>query len=191
MIFVGIESPRAASLEETKKTQNLREDIVTSVHRIQAAGIEVMAGMIVGFDNDDASIFEEQFRFIQEARIPISMTGMLNALPRRPHARLQKWADSSPSRRRPVRVHQHHPQRHVAARKYEGCALLNCLYDYRKPPARVADPEPRSVARDGHWRGVTISPGRPDPVELRPRASPPGVVDLSLLERLAPPAGVA
>jgi hypothetical protein len=46
--------------------------------------------MIVGFDNDDASIFEEQFRFIQEARIPISMTGMLNAVPKTPlHRRLK------------------------------------------------------------------------------------------------------
>ena len=90
VVFVGIESPRAASLQETNKTQNMREDIVTSVHRIQAAGIEVMAGMIVGFDNDDPSIFEEQFRFIQEARIPISMTGMLNAVPKTPlHARLK------------------------------------------------------------------------------------------------------
>jgi radical SAM superfamily enzyme YgiQ (UPF0313 family) len=90
VIFVGIESPRKASLQETKKTQNMREDIVTSVHRIQAAGIEVMAGMIVGFDADDPSIFEEQFRFIQEARIPISMTGMLNAVPKTPlHARLK------------------------------------------------------------------------------------------------------
>ena len=84
IIFVGIESPRVASLEETKKHQNVREDILTSVHRIQRAGIQVMAGMIVGFDNDDPSIFEEQFRFIQDARIPISMTGMLNALPKTP-----------------------------------------------------------------------------------------------------------
>ena len=82
--FVGIESPRRASLEESGKTQNTREDLVTSVHRIQAAGIQVMAGMIVGFDNDDPGIFDEQFRFIQEARIPISMTGMLNALPKTP-----------------------------------------------------------------------------------------------------------
>jgi radical SAM superfamily enzyme YgiQ (UPF0313 family) len=89
-IFVGIESPRAASLQETKKTQNIREDILTSVHRIQQAGIEVMAGMIVGFDHDDASIFDEQFDFIQDARIPISMTGMLNAMPKTPlHARLK------------------------------------------------------------------------------------------------------
>jgi hypothetical protein len=69
----------------------MREDIVAAVHRIQAAGIEVMAGMIVGFDSDDPSIFEEQFRFIQRARIPISMTGMLNAVPRTPlHARLKE-----------------------------------------------------------------------------------------------------
>ncbi|HTR01654.1 MAG TPA: radical SAM protein [Thermoanaerobaculia bacterium] len=90
-IFVGIESPRAASLEETHKTQNLRESILDSVHRIQESGIEVMAGMIVGFDNDDPSIFEEQFQFIQEARIPVSMTGMLNALPKTPlYDRLKK-----------------------------------------------------------------------------------------------------
>jgi radical SAM superfamily enzyme YgiQ (UPF0313 family) len=89
-IFVGIESPRKASLEETKKHQNVREDILTSVHRIQRAGIQVMAGMIVGFDNDDPSIFEEQFQFIQDARIPISMTGMLNAMPKTPlYTRLQ------------------------------------------------------------------------------------------------------
>jgi radical SAM superfamily enzyme YgiQ (UPF0313 family) len=90
-IFIGIESPRAASLQETHKTQNLRENILDSVHRIQRAGIEVMAGMIVGFDNDDPSIFDEQFHFIQEARIPVSMTGMLNAVPKTPlHQRLKE-----------------------------------------------------------------------------------------------------
>src|SRR6476646_3630303 len=90
-IFIGIESPRASSLQETKKNQNLRENLLDSVHRIQRAGLEVMAGMIVGFDNDDHAIFEEQFRFIQEARIPVSMTGMLNALPKTPlHKRLKE-----------------------------------------------------------------------------------------------------
>ena len=89
-VFVGIESPRAASLAESNKAQNMREDLLTAVHGIQAASIQVMAGMIDGFDSDDASIFEEQFRFIQDARIPISMTGMLNAMPRTPlHARLK------------------------------------------------------------------------------------------------------
>jgi len=57
----------------------------------QSYGIQVQAGMIVGFDNDDESIFEEQLRFIQEARIPVSMTGMLQAMPKTPlHDRMAK-----------------------------------------------------------------------------------------------------
>jgi radical SAM superfamily enzyme YgiQ (UPF0313 family) len=83
-IFIGIESPRKASLAESKKTQNMRGDLVENVRRVQSYGIQVQAGMIVGFDHDDASIFEEQLRFIQEARIPVSMTGMLQAMPKTP-----------------------------------------------------------------------------------------------------------
>jgi radical SAM superfamily enzyme YgiQ (UPF0313 family) len=134
VVFVGIESPRAASLQETNKTQNMREDIVTSVHRIQGAGIEVMAGMIVGFDNDDPSIFQEQFRFIQEARIPISMTGMLNAVPKTPlHARLKAAgrliADSVGDQFVFTNVV---PRGMSRLELYEGYrALLNRLYDYR------------------------------------------------------------
>jgi radical SAM superfamily enzyme YgiQ (UPF0313 family) len=83
-VFIGIESPRKQSLKETRKTQNMRGDLVESVRKIQSYGIQVQAGMIVGFDGDDESIFEEQLRFIQEARIPVSMTGMLQAMPKTP-----------------------------------------------------------------------------------------------------------
>lgn len=83
-IFVGIETPRMESLKETKKHQNTRGDPVENVRRIQSYGIQVQAGMIVGFDHDDPRIFGEQLRFIQEARIPVSMTGLLQALPKTP-----------------------------------------------------------------------------------------------------------
>jgi len=90
-MFIGIESPRKASLLETNKTQNMRGDLVENIRKIQSYGIQVQGGMIVGFDNDDHSIFEEQLRFIQEARIPVSMTGMLQAMPKTPlHARMEK-----------------------------------------------------------------------------------------------------
>jgi radical SAM superfamily enzyme YgiQ (UPF0313 family) len=90
-IFIGIESPRRDSLQETRKSQNLRGDMLSNLHRIQSYGIQVQAGMIVGFDADDESIFEEQLAFIQAARIPVSMTGMLQALPKTPlHARVMK-----------------------------------------------------------------------------------------------------
>ncbi|MCL4683615.1 B12-binding domain-containing radical SAM protein [Myxococcota bacterium] len=83
-VFVGIESPRRESLQESKKMQNIRGDLVESVRRIHSYGIQVQAGMIVGFDADDPTIFDEQLRFIQDARIPVSMTGMLQAMPKTP-----------------------------------------------------------------------------------------------------------
>ncbi|MGE5277377.1 MAG: B12-binding domain-containing radical SAM protein [Acidobacteriota bacterium] len=139
-IFIGIESPRAASLQETHKTQNLRESLLDSVHRIQRAGIEVMAGMIVGFDNDDPSIFDEQFRFIQEARIPVSMTGMLNAMPKTPlHERLKQAgrliAESVGDQFVFTNII---PQGMSRAQLYDGYkTLLQRLYSYRNYRRRV------------------------------------------------------
>src|SRR5262249_42955366 len=86
-VFVGIESPNEASLRETRKLQNLRArggTMLDKVHRIQDAGIEVWCGVIVGFDNDDPSIFEAQREFVQQARIINAIVNMLVAIPRTP-----------------------------------------------------------------------------------------------------------
>ncbi len=40
--------------------------------------------MIMGFDSDDTTIFDRQIEFIQKARIPYSMSGMLYAIPKTP-----------------------------------------------------------------------------------------------------------
>ena len=80
-VFIGIETPEKASLEETGKTQNLKNDLLESVKRIQKKGIEVMAGFIVGFDSDPEDVFDRQLTFIQEAAIPQAMVGLLTALP--------------------------------------------------------------------------------------------------------------
>jgi radical SAM superfamily enzyme YgiQ (UPF0313 family) len=92
-VFIGIESPNDKSLKETKKLQNIRPQagtIAERVRRIQDAGLEVWCGMILGFDNDDASIFAAQARFLQEARISSAMIGMLAAIPKTPlYSRLQ------------------------------------------------------------------------------------------------------
>lgn len=89
--FIGIETPRKASLEETLKTQNLRTDLLTAVETIQSQGIQVYPGMIVGFDSDDAAIFEEQMDFINEAHIPNPLYNKLGALPGTPlHERLRR-----------------------------------------------------------------------------------------------------
>lgn len=90
-VFVGIESPNEESLRETRKLQNLRRGgtMVEKVHRIQEAGMEVWAGLILGFDNDDERIFAAHRRFVGAARISMAMVGMLSAIPTTPlHARL-------------------------------------------------------------------------------------------------------
>ena len=84
-VFIGIETPRQASLEETKKFQNMRGDsLAAKLARIQDAGLDINAGFIVGFDSDDQQIFEDQFRFIQDNGITLAMVGMLQAIPRTP-----------------------------------------------------------------------------------------------------------
>ncbi len=79
-VFLGIETPVEESLKEAQKSQN-RGNLLDSVKRIQSYGMEVMAGFIVGFDNDPEDIFERQIEFIRQSAIPLAMVGMLNALP--------------------------------------------------------------------------------------------------------------
>ena len=89
-VFIGIESPRKSSLAETHKTQNEKLDLVQAIHTIQSHNLFVMAGMIVGFDNDDRTIFDEQYEFCQKAQIPIIMNNALIATPKTPLARRLK-----------------------------------------------------------------------------------------------------
>jgi radical SAM superfamily enzyme YgiQ (UPF0313 family) len=98
-VFIGIESPDPASLKETLKTQNLREDMLTSVQRIYSYGIDVLGGFIIGFDNDTLETFDHQYRFITESGIQSAMIGLLTAMPRTPlYERLQKEGRLIPSR---------------------------------------------------------------------------------------------
>lgn len=80
-VFVGIESPDPDVLVATRKKQNTRRDIAASVHKIYEAGIFVLAGFIVGFDEEKGSVADPISDLIEEAAIPVSMAGLLFALP--------------------------------------------------------------------------------------------------------------
>ena len=80
-VFTGIESPDPDVLVAMQKKQNIRRDIAENVHRIQAKGIFVMAGFIVGFDNDPVGVSAAMIDLIEEAAIPMSTVGLLYALP--------------------------------------------------------------------------------------------------------------
>lgn len=91
MVFVGLESPDESILQQTQKKQNVNHDMITSVDRIQRSGIEVMAGFILGFDNESEDIFDRQIEFIDRSAIPMSMIGLMMALPNTQlYRRLQK-----------------------------------------------------------------------------------------------------
>ena len=78
-VFIGIETPNEASLKECSKSQNTSRDLVAAVKKLHNRGLEVMAGFIVGFDNDPATIFKTQINFIQNSGIVTAMVGLLNA----------------------------------------------------------------------------------------------------------------
>jgi radical SAM superfamily enzyme YgiQ (UPF0313 family) len=80
-VFIGIETPSTECNRAAGKMQNVKADLLAGVRRIQEHGIEVMGGFILGFDQDPPEIFEKQIAFIKEAAIPVSMVGILTALP--------------------------------------------------------------------------------------------------------------
>ncbi|MGZ3474479.1 MAG: B12-binding domain-containing radical SAM protein [Polyangiales bacterium] len=80
-VFIGIETPDAEALKRTRKKQNVGVDIRAALDKLTGAGLEVMAGFIVGFDGDGEGSFEAQRELLADAPLPLAMTGLLTALP--------------------------------------------------------------------------------------------------------------
>jgi radical SAM superfamily enzyme YgiQ (UPF0313 family) len=80
-VFLGVETPDAASLETAQKLQNTRSSLEESVECITAAGLRVMAGFIIGFDGERKGAGHRIVDFVTSTGIPHAMMGMLQALP--------------------------------------------------------------------------------------------------------------
>lgn len=80
-VFLGIETPSYDSLKDCGKYQNTNIDLVESIRTIQAHGMQVMGGFILGFDKDPDDIFDAMIDYIQKTGIVTAMVGLLNALP--------------------------------------------------------------------------------------------------------------
>ncbi len=80
-VFVGIETPSHESLRETRKHINTTGSIADKVAKIQARGIQIMSGFIIGFDADPDDIAQRMSDCIQDMGIPQAMIGLLTALP--------------------------------------------------------------------------------------------------------------
>ena len=79
VLFLGVETVRRASLLEVNKVHNLKYDIDERVNKISRYGIMPFLGMIVGFDHDDESVFNELYDFIARTNSPIAGISLLNA----------------------------------------------------------------------------------------------------------------
>lgn len=80
-IFIGIETPSEESLKVSHKTQNLKKNLLNTIHLIHSKGFIISGGFIVGFDTDDTTIFKRQIQFIQDSGIPLPIVNILKAPP--------------------------------------------------------------------------------------------------------------
>lgn len=78
-LFIGIETPRKKSLIACNKRHNLKVEMIDAIKKIQSRGMFIVAGMIVGFDTDDITIFEEQRQFLIKSGITLPLINLLVA----------------------------------------------------------------------------------------------------------------
>ena len=80
-LFVGIETADKDLLVRTQKKQNTRNPIDAAVHRLNAHGMVVTAGFILGFDGEAHGAAASIVDCVESAGIPMAMVGLLTALP--------------------------------------------------------------------------------------------------------------
>ena len=89
--YIGIESSSAEALKGANKKQNLKSDMRTDVAKIYSYGINVMSGLIVGFDSDGPNIFGRHVDFCNALALPVCNSYVLSAPEGTPlRARLEK-----------------------------------------------------------------------------------------------------
>ena len=80
-VFLGLETPDAESLALTRKHQNNRGSMGEAVKTLGDAGLRVMAGFIIGFDNEKPGAGDRIVQFIEQNNIPTAFLSMLQVLP--------------------------------------------------------------------------------------------------------------
>lgn len=81
MVFMGIETPDVESLLVANKEQNTRSSLIESCDKITRAGLQIMSGFILGFDNEKTGAGKRIQEFVEETNIPQAHLSLLGALP--------------------------------------------------------------------------------------------------------------
>jgi radical SAM superfamily enzyme YgiQ (UPF0313 family) len=80
-VFIGIETPDELSLKVAHKNQNLKRNMLETIHFLHQSGFIISGGFIVGFDTDTDKSFANQAKFIQMSGIPLPIVNVLKAPP--------------------------------------------------------------------------------------------------------------
>lgn len=80
-ILVGVESPDENVLALTRKHQNLRHPLAESLSNMNRNGLSVIAGFVIGFDQENAGAGNRICKFVEELGIPMVMLNILYVLP--------------------------------------------------------------------------------------------------------------
>jgi radical SAM superfamily enzyme YgiQ (UPF0313 family) len=89
--FVGFESVRQESLDETKKNCNRVNDFKSMVKRVHEHDMAVQGGIIFGFDNDTPDIFDKTLETVNELGLDLLEVNILTPFPGTPlFERLEK-----------------------------------------------------------------------------------------------------
>ncbi len=83
-VFIGIESIQDDNLTDMDKTFNQSSHYLDKIRTIRGRGIAVQAGMIVGLDADDRTVFQRNLAFLQKARIDALQLAILTPQPGTP-----------------------------------------------------------------------------------------------------------
>jgi radical SAM superfamily enzyme YgiQ (UPF0313 family) len=83
-IFCGIETPEPETLRAIAKDQNRNIGLLDAVETLNSYGLEVVSGIIIGFDTDTADTPDRIIQFIEQSKIPLLTINLLQALPRTP-----------------------------------------------------------------------------------------------------------
>ncbi len=83
-IFCGIETPETDALQSISKDQNLSMPILDAIKILNHYGLEVVSGIIIGFDTDTPETGDRLLEFIRVSKIPILTINLLYALPKTP-----------------------------------------------------------------------------------------------------------
>jgi radical SAM superfamily enzyme YgiQ (UPF0313 family) len=83
-LFFGVESVDADVLRSVSKQHNARRPMAEALRKVQSYGIELLMGIIVGFDGDDENTPQRIVDLVEETNATLVYFNMLAALPKTP-----------------------------------------------------------------------------------------------------------